>query len=71
MPADHIQELGSGSYAAGQGICEKGYKETVTSQEEKLVELMQKRISRELFTEMFDGNSVDVYVGIEIITEKT
>ena len=77
MPADHIQELGSGSYAAGQGICEKGYKETdmshsetdvsgearpkcrcyviqtVTSQEEILVQLMQKQISPELFSEVF------------------
>ena len=77
MPADHIQELGSGSYAAGQGICEKGYKETdmshsetdvsgearpkcrcyviqtVTSQEEIMVQLMQKQISPELFSEVF------------------
>lgn len=77
MPADHIQELGTDSYAAGQGICEKGYKETdmshsetdvsgearpkcrcyviqtVTSQEEILVQLMQKQISPELFSEVF------------------
>ena len=77
MPADHIQELGSDSYAAGQGICEKGYKETdmshsetdvsgearpkcrcyviqtVTSQEEIMVQLMQKQISPELFSEVF------------------
>ena len=77
MPADHIQELGSGSYAAGQGICEKGHKETdmshsetdvsgearpkcrcyviqtVTSQEEIMVQLMQKQISPELFSEVF------------------
>jgi len=66
-----------GSYAAGQGICEKGHKETdmshsetdvsgearpkcrcyviqtVTSQEEILVQLMQKQISPELFSEVF------------------
>ena len=77
MPADHIQELGTDSYAAGQGICEKGYKETdmshsetdvsgearpkcrcyviqtVTSQEEIMVQLMQKQISPELFSEVF------------------
>ena len=77
MPADHIQELGTDSYAEGQGICEKGYKETdmshsetdvsgearpkcrcyviqtVTSQEEILVQLMQKQISPELFSEVF------------------
>ena len=77
MPADHIQELGTDSYAEGQGICEKGYKETdmshsetdvsgearpkcrcyviqtVTSQEEIMVQLMQKQISPELFSEVF------------------
>ena len=77
MPADHIQELGTDSYAEGQGICEKRYKEsamshsetdvsgearpkcrcyviqTVTSQEEILVQLMQKQISPELFSEVF------------------
>ena len=66
-----------GSYAAGQGICEKGHKETdmshsetdvsgearpkcrcyviqtVTSQEEIMVQLMQKQISPELFSEVF------------------
>ena len=77
MSADHIQELGTDSYAEGQGICEKRYKEsrmshsetdvsgearpkcrcyviqTVTSQEEIMVQLMQKQISPELFSEVF------------------
>ena len=77
MPADHIQELGTDSYAAGQGICEKGYKETdmshsetdvsgeahsinrcyviqtITAQEQILVELIQKQISPMFYTEIF------------------
>ena len=77
MPADHIQELGTDSYAEGQGICEKGYKEsrmshsetdvngearsinrcyviqTITSQEQILVELIQKQISPMFYTEIF------------------
>ena len=77
MPADHIQELGTDSYAEGQGICEKRYKEsrmshsetdvngearsinrcyviqTITSQEQILVELIQKQISPMFYTEIF------------------